>query len=173
MQTTKTFTKKAFKAEISVCVVQLGNAWIDLWHKSIMHCPSHFLFTTPRSERGDRVQWILIDSFGFPEIISPRMHQGNWISNYPSPLPCLSLCLPLQWGRPKPHMNCCILDHLKVFQWCHRVTPSYVSDNRGWNQRRGILALYKLMCAMSGSVPRAQTLIWFADAVRRKSSLGL
>lgn len=151
----KALTKKAFKNR-SMCVVDQGNAWIDLRIKSIMHCPSHFLFTTLRSERGDRVEWILIDSFGFPEMISPRMHQGNWISNYPSPPPYLSLCLPLYREWVKPCMNWRILDqlpHLKVFQWRHRVTVSWLSDYRGWNQRHSILTPYKPVCAMSGSVP--------------------
>lgn len=38
------------------------------------------LFTTSRPERRERrerVEWILMDSFGFPEIISSRMYQRN------------------------------------------------------------------------------------------------
>lgn len=47
--------------------------------------------TTAWFERGDKVQWILMDRFGFLEMISPKMHQGNRISNYPSHPPCLLL----------------------------------------------------------------------------------
>lgn len=126
-----------------------GNVGIDLWHESIMQCPSHFPFTTLRSERGDRVRWILIDSFGFPEIISPRMHQGNWISNYPSPPPCLFPLSRYLLRLQKPCMNWRLPDQ-KVLHWRHCVTPSCVSDNRGWNQRHAILN--KTVCAMSGSV---------------------
>lgn len=126
-----------------------GNVGIDLWHESIMQCPSHFPFTTLWSERGDRVRWILIDSFGFPEIISPRMHQGNWISNYPSPPPCLFPLSRYLLRLQKPCMNWRLPDQ-KVLHWRHCVTPSCVSDNRGWNQRHAILN--KTVCAMSGSV---------------------
>lgn len=61
-----------------------------------MHCPSHFLFTTPRAERGDKVQWILIDSFEFPEIISPRMHQETEYQTIPHLHP---LFLPVGVGK--------------------------------------------------------------------------
>lgn len=130
-----------------------------------MHCPSHFLFTT---ERGDRVEWILIDSFGFPEIISPRMHQGNWISN--SPPPCLSLCLPLHWEWVKPCMNYPgpafpppktfpVMSRRHTVALCVRQQRLKLETRTAFLQTGGCNVRF---CTS------AQTRIWFADDIRER-----
>ena len=148
-----------------MCVVDRGNVGIDLWHESIMQCPSHFPFTTPRSERGDRVRWILIDSFGFPEIISPRMHQGNWISNYTSPPPCLFPLSPSLLRLQKtlhelmpPRLKSFTLTplrHAKLHVRQQRLKP----ETRRSKQNGVCNVRFRIL---------AQTLIWFIGGVRQK-----
>lgn len=55
--------------------------WLNGLVPQILPCPSDFHFTTVWFEGGDKVQWILIDCFGFLDIISPRMHHGNQTAN--------------------------------------------------------------------------------------------
>lgn len=56
--------------------------WINVFVSQVQACPSGLHFTTVWFEGGDQVQWILIDCFGFLEIISPRMRHGNQIANH-------------------------------------------------------------------------------------------
>lgn len=124
--------------------------------------PFTFSLYNVETQRGDRDEQILIDSFVFHEIISPRMHKRNWIP-FPSHLPLSSSLLRV---RKTLHEPLCLgpASFQKVLQRYQRAVPIYVMQQ---GLKPETSSSEQNRRAMSGSVLRHVLCI---DDIRRKKT---